>query len=196
MALLPALAEAFRRQCRVSILGRTGPNGAPFAGHTKAARDEPVLWRSGRLAPVSAREFGLLLRELRAFPVERASRARAFHTWTERRAEEARASHYEQVIRHMFPLVSCEARTYVEQGFEAYLNEQCHTSISSRHWRPPGPGHELLDRARDGSHYGLIDSGRRSRCESGAGLWLPLYGFERLGSRTNTRLPAKPLASG
>ncbi len=106
---------------------------------------------------------------------------------------EQRGRHYEQVIRRVFPLVSCEARTYIESGFEAYLNEPAHFQFE------PSLVHQDLDMnclidSQTGELSGVIDFGGTIVSNPALDLWLPLYGFARVD--IEDQLPACLEAAG
>jgi aminoglycoside phosphotransferase (APT) family kinase protein len=191
-ALLPMLAEVLSIPVpRIDIYGEDGPNGAAFAGH-KMLPGEPVLFARGAPGPNLGLDYGRLLRELRAFDVEQAIRLGVPYL-DGTAVREQRGRHYEQVIRRVFPLVSCEARTYIEQGFESYLNDPANFDFE------PSLVHQDLDMnclidTATGELSGVIDFGGSIVSNPAMDLWLPLYGFARLG--IEDQLPACLEAAG
>ena len=179
ISVLPSLSRALSvRVPAVDVYGEHGPNDAPFAGH-RMLPGEPVLFAGRPPGPGFGRDCGVLLRELGAFPVEEATRLGVpYLDGAAVRAQRGR--HYEQVIRRVFPLVSCEARTYLERGFEAYLNTPAHFEFE------PALAHQDLDMnclidTQTGELSGVIDFGGMVVSNPALDLWLPLYGFERVG---------------
>jgi aminoglycoside 2''-phosphotransferase len=174
------------------IDGEHGPNGAAFAGHRfvpgvsliTAAQLLPASARGGapeiRLAPTLGREIGVFLRELQSFPADRALQLGApLKDGPAQRADTLDL--YESVIRHTFPLISCEARTYAEQRFEAFLNEPANFQFE------PSLIHHDLDRQNllidpeTGSLSGVIDWEGARVGNPAIDLWLPLIDFAQLG---------------
>ena len=80
----------------------------------------------------------------------------------------------------MFPLVSCEARTYVEQGYEAFLNDSVNFQFPLRFVHRDLDVNTLIE-PESGAITGLIDFGASVISSVATDYWLPLYGFERLG---------------
>jgi aminoglycoside 2''-phosphotransferase len=192
MAVLPALAEALSVAVpRIDVYGEEGPNGAPFVGHPMLPGD-PVLFASRPPGPGFGRDYGRLLRELWSFPVEEAVRLGVPYLGGTM-VREQRGRHYERVIRRVFPLVSSEARTYVERGFEAYLNDPAHFEFGPRLAHQDLDMNCLIDPGT-GELCGLIDFGGMVASNPGLDLWLPLYGFERLG--IEDQLPECVAAAG
>jgi aminoglycoside phosphotransferase (APT) family kinase protein len=191
-SVLPALAEALTVAVPcIDVYAERGPNGAPFLGH-RMLPGEPVLFAKRRPGPGFGRDYGRLLSELRAFPVEEAVRLGVPYV-DGAAVRVQRGRHYERVIRRVFPLVSCEARTHVERGFEIYLNGPAHFEYE------PSLAHQDLDMnclidTQTGELSGLIDFGGMVVSNPALDLWLPLYGFERLG--IEEQLPACLEAAG
>jgi aminoglycoside phosphotransferase (APT) family kinase protein len=140
---------------------------------------KPVLFAGRQPGPRFGHDYGVLLRELRAFSTDEAVRLGVpYLDGSAVRAQRGR--HYEQVIRRVFPLVSCEARAYIEQGFETYLNTPAHFDFE------PSLAHQDLDMnclidTRTGELSGLIDFGGMVVSNPALDLWMPLYGFARVG---------------
>ncbi len=87
MAVLPSLAEALTVPVpRIDVFGEDGPNDAPFLGH-RMLPGEPVLFAKRAPGPHFGRDYGLLLRELRAVPGRGGHRRWACRTSTARRCE-------------------------------------------------------------------------------------------------------------
>ena len=179
VAVLPALGRALSVPVpRIDVYSEEGPNGAPFVGH-RMLPGATVLFATRPPGPGFGRELGTLLRELMSFPVEEAVKLGVPYV-DGAAVREQRGRHYEQVIRRVFPLVSCEARTYVEQSFEGYLNEPAHFEFR------PALVHQDLDmncliETETGELSGLIDFGGMVVSNPALDLWLPVYGFARLG---------------
>jgi aminoglycoside phosphotransferase (APT) family kinase protein len=162
----------------IDVYGEDGPNGAPFSGH-RMLPGEPVLSASRRPARSFGRDLGRLLRELRSFPVERTV-ALGVPFIDGASVREQRGGHYEAVIRRVFPLVSCEARTRIEQVFEAYLNDLASFDFE------PCLAHQDLDMNTlidpvGGEMSGVIDFGGTVVSNPALDLWLPLFGLRHLG---------------
>jgi aminoglycoside phosphotransferase (APT) family kinase protein len=177
--LLPELAPALTAPVPlIDVYGEDGPNGVPFAGH-RMIPGEPVLLASRPPGPRFGHDLGVLLRELASFPVDRAiDLGVPLIEGSELRAQRGR--HYENVIRRLFPLVSCEARTRIEQLFEAYLNQSANFEFEPCLVHQDLDMNVLIDSAT-GELSGVIDFGGAVVSNRALDLWLPLYGFERLG---------------
>jgi aminoglycoside phosphotransferase (APT) family kinase protein len=177
-ALTPALARSLPFPTGViDVFGETGPNGAPFAGH-RFVPGEVVMSGNQAVSASFGVELGRLIGAIRAFPPERAI-ALGVPLFEGPALRQERLHHYEDVIRRVFPLVSCEARTYIERVYEAYLNDPAcfefepvfvHTDLAVNTLVGP-----------DGSISGLIDFGDCAVSSPALDLWLPAYGFEQLG---------------
>jgi aminoglycoside phosphotransferase (APT) family kinase protein len=162
----------------IDVFGVSGPNDAPFAGH-RYLPGEVVMSASRPPSPNFGREVGALLRALRALPAERAvSLGVPLYDGPRLRGE--RMPHYEDVIRRVFPLLSCETRTHVERAYETYLNDPAcfefepvlaHTDLAVN----------VLISPEDGGVGGLIDFGDAAVSSPALDLWLPVYGFDQLG---------------
>ena len=101
-----------------------GLNGLPFAVYQHVPgvslidlKRKPAAGFGGAL--------GRFLRALHAFPVERAA-ALGLEVFDGPRARARRIERYEELVRRVFPLLSCEARSYVEGIFERQLNDPDH----------------------------------------------------------------------
>lgn len=155
-----------------------GPNGAPFAIH-RMLPGEPVMFASRPPGSNFGRDFGRLLRELHTFPVERAVEL-GVSVVEGPALRERHARQYEAVIRRVFPIVSCEARTRIEQVYETYLNHDASFEFE------PCLLHQDLDMnclidSQTGELSGLIDFGGLVVSSPAIDLWLPVFGLERLG---------------
>jgi aminoglycoside phosphotransferase (APT) family kinase protein len=179
IGVLPALSRALTVPVpMLAVYGEDGPNGVPFAGH-RMLPGEPVLFAHRRPGPNFGRDYGVLLRQLSQFPVDEAVRLGVpYLDGSSVRAQRGR--HYERVIRRVFPLVSCEARTYIGRGFEAYLNTPEHFDFEPRLAHQDLDMNCLID-TQTGELSGLIDFGGMVVSNPALDLWLPLYGFERVG---------------
>ncbi len=178
-ALTPELARRLSTPVPViEIYGERGPNGAPFAGH-RYLPGEVVMDASRPPAAGFGRELGRLIRELHAFPAERAVEL-GVPVFDGSRLREDRARHYEDVIRRAFPLVSCEARSHVERVYEAYLNDARSFEFEPVLVHSDIAVNALIDPAT-GSLCGLIDFGDAAVSSPALDLWLPAYGLKQLG---------------
>ena len=181
-AVLPAMeAHLSVRVPRIDVWGEEGPNGAPFAGHRKLPGvhvwpngDAPV----GQPGPDFGRQLGLLIRELHSFPVDRARAlgVREIDVATER---SKRIEHFEAVIRRVFPLVSCEARTHIESVYRDAINEPAYYAARPCFTHRDLDVNTLLD--NEGNISGLIDFGGCVVGSPAIDFWLPVHGFQRLG---------------
>ena len=174
------------------IFGEHGPNAAAFAGHRlvpgvsliTATQLLPASARSGttetRLAPTFGREFGNFLRELQSFSVERALDLGApLQDGAAQRA--STIDLYENVIQRVLPLISCQARTYTKQRFEAHLNEPANFEFEPRLIHHDLDRQNLLLDPETGSLSGVIDWDGARIGDPAIDLWLPLIDFAQLG---------------
>lgn len=185
--LIPALALSTPVP-QIEIWGDEGPNRAPFAGHVRLP-GRPV-WPDGKPGLGFGRQLGLLMRQLHTFPVDRAiSLGVRLVDGPALRAE--RGQDYERVIRRVFPLVSCEARTRIEQVYETYLNDDACFDFEPRLTHQDLDGNTLIDETT-GEITGIIDFGSAVVSSLAIDYWLPLFGFDRLGigDQTNDCLTA------
>jgi aminoglycoside phosphotransferase (APT) family kinase protein len=174
------------------IYGENGPNGAPFAGHRfvpgvslitatqllpAATRDVPP---EIRLSSTLGREIGVFLHELQSFPAKRALELGApLKDGPAQRADTIEL--YESVIRNTFPLISCEARTYAEQRFEAFINDASNFDFEPRLIHHDIDRQNLLIDPETGSLSGVIDWEGAQVGNPAIDLWLPLIDFAQLG---------------
>jgi aminoglycoside 2''-phosphotransferase len=181
-ALLPSLSEQLSVPVpRIDVWAEEGPNGAPFAGHRKLPGSH--VWPNGdaplgRPGPDFGRQFGVLLRELHAFPVERA-RELGVPVHDDGAERSDRIEHFEAVIRRVFPLVNCEARTHIETVYREAINNPAYYAATPCFTHRDLDVNVLIDDAGDIS--GLIDFGGCVIGSPAIDFWLPVYGFERLG---------------
>jgi aminoglycoside 2''-phosphotransferase len=176
--LLPELGPKLSVQVpAIDIFEERGPNGVPFAGH-RMLPGEPVLFASRRPGERFGEQLGRLLRELALFPVETAIQA-GVPLVTGQQMLEQRAHHYEAVIRRVFPIVSCEARTRIEQVFETYLNDQRNFEFEPRLAHQDLDMNALID-PETGHLSGVIDFGGAVLSSPALDWWLPVFGFRRL----------------
>ncbi len=174
------------------IYGERGPNDAPFAGHRfvpgvsliTAAQLIPASARAAapeiRLAPTLGREIGVFLRELQSFPVERALELGA--PLQDGPAQRAGVIDlYADVIRNVFPLISCEARTYSEQRFQAFINQPANFDFEPRLIDHDLDRQNLLIDPETGSLSGVIDWEGARVGNPAIDLWLPLIDFPQFG---------------
>jgi len=181
-ALLPALAEHLTvRVPRIDVWGDSGPNDAPFAGHTKVPGvhvwpngDAPV----GKPGPRFGRQLGDLLQELHSFPVGRAlDLGVPVHDVAVERAK--RIEHFEAVIRRVFPLISCEGRTHIEAVYRDAINDTAYYASEPCFTHRDIDVNTLID--DEGNISGLIDFGGCVVGSPAIDYWLAVHGFERLG---------------
>jgi aminoglycoside phosphotransferase (APT) family kinase protein len=178
-ALGPELAEAlFCDVAIIDVFGESGPNQAPFAGHRLLSGEVVMSPGAPKPSPTFGRDFGRLLRELRAFPAQRALDL-GVPLFDGQRLRDDRIRHYEDVIRRAFPLLSCEARTHVERVYETYLNDAASFDFEPVFVHTDLAVNTLID--PDGGLCGLIDLGDAAVSSPALDLWLPLFGFAQLG---------------
>jgi aminoglycoside 2''-phosphotransferase len=181
-ALLPALAEPLTLPVpRIDVWGEDGPNGAPFAVHRKVPGvhvwpngDAPV----GNPGPRFGRQLGALIRELHAFPVERAL-ALGVPVHDDALERSKRIEHFEAVIRRVFPLIGCEARTHIEAVYRDAINDPAYYAPRACFTHRDLDVNVLID--SQGNISGLIDFGGCVVGSPAIDFWLPVHGFERLG---------------
>jgi len=178
-ALTPRLALALSVPIAVtSIFAEQGPNGAPFAGHA-FLEGEIVPYASRRPSPRFGFQFGRLLRELRGFPAETAL-SLGVPLFDGPRLREDRSRHYEEVIKRVFPRVSCEARSHIEAVYEAYLNDNASFAFQPVLVHTDLAVNTLIDPVT-GDLRGVIDFGDAAVSSPALDLWLPAFGFDVLG---------------
>jgi aminoglycoside phosphotransferase (APT) family kinase protein len=157
-----------------------GPNGLPFAVY-KRIPGEPLIDLKRSPAAGFGVALGRFLKALHAFSVERAT-ALGLEVFDGPRARARRIEKYEEFVRRVFPLLSCEARTYVEGVFERHLNERrqwafeprlCHGDIDDRN---------LLADPITGELTGVVDfTDADVHNSAGDFAWAYAGGFARLG---------------
>ena len=174
------------------IYGKNGPNGAPFAGHRfvpgvsliAATQLLPAATRGGaaeiRLSSTLGREIGVFLHELQSFSTKRALKLGApLKDGPTQHADTIEL--YESVIRDTFPLISCEARTYAEQHFEAFINDAANFDFEPRLIHHDLDRQNLLIDPETGGLSGVIDWEGAQVGNPAIDLWLPLIDFAQLG---------------
>lgn len=192
--LLPELAKHLSTPIPVpEIFGEVGTEHAAFALHRfipgtpliSSAQLLSATVRGGgsesRLAPDFGHKVGVFLRDLHSFPVERALEL-GVELIDGECARARRGEFYERVIREAFPLISCEARTYTAQRFEAFLSDPANFDFT------PRLIHRDLDRQNiliddSGNLAGVIDFGDAVVSDPVEDLWLPFIDFAQLGIR-------------
>jgi len=190
--LLPELAAQLPSRISViEVYGEDGPNGAPFTGH-RLIPGEVVITASRLPAANFGRDLGRFIAALHGFPVERALEA-GIPLLDGARLRQARAEHYEEVIRRVFPIVSCEARTRIEQVYEANLNEASNFEFDPCLVHQDLDWNTLID-SETGVMTGVIDFGDLVVSNPALDLWLPVYGFKQLA--IDSQLPACMDAAG
>ena len=177
--LLPELATVVSVAIPlVDVYCEAGPNALPFAGHRRL-QGVPIMTAARPPAPSFGRDFGRFLRELHSFPVERALELGVpLSDGPTLRADRAR--HYEDVIRRVFPLVSCEARNRIEVVYEGYLNQPANFEFEPCLLHQDLDSNTLID-AETGALSGVIDFGDVVLSNPAIDLWLPVFGFPMLG---------------
>jgi aminoglycoside phosphotransferase (APT) family kinase protein len=157
-----------------------GPNGLPFAVYQRIP-GVPLIDLTRSPAPGFGSSLGRFLKALHAFPVERAA-ALGLEAFDGPRARARRIEKYEEFVRRVFPLLSCEARTYVEGIFERHLNDGeqwafeprlCHGDIDDRN---------VLADPDTGELTGVVDfTDADVHNPAGDFAWAYAGGFARLG---------------
>jgi len=177
-AITPRLAERVSAPIAVTeVCSEGGPGGLPYALH-RFLPGEIVVYASRRPSQGFGRQFGRLLRELRAFTDE-ALRA-GVPVFDGRRLREDRARHYEDVVRRAFPLIGREARGRVAAVYEAYLEDGASFDFEPVFVHTDLAVNTLID-ARSGGLCGVIDFGDAAVSSPALDLWLPAFGFDVLG---------------
>jgi aminoglycoside phosphotransferase (APT) family kinase protein len=181
-ALLPSMAAHLSVPVpHLEVWGEGGPNGAPFAGHRKLPGAH--VWPNGD-APVGkpsrdfGRQLGGLIRELHSFPV-REAKALGVQENDVAHDRAQRIDHFEKVIRRVFPLVSCEARTHIEAVYRDAINESAYYTSTPCFRHGDLDVNTLID--AEGNISGLLDFGGCRIASAAIDFWLPVYGFDRLG---------------
>jgi aminoglycoside 2''-phosphotransferase len=95
---------------------------------------------------------------------------------------------YEDVVRRVFPLLSCEARTHTEQRFETFINEPANFDFEPRLIHHDLDRQNLLIDPETGDLSGVIDWEGSRVGDPAIDLWFPLIDFEQLG--IGDQLPA------
>ena len=179
--LLPSLAPTLPLTVPVpDLFFEKGPNDQPFIGHRFVAG---VPFRELEHLPAAGcgETFGRFLRALHAFPVEKAAGLGvSVHDGPGLRRH--RVAFYEDVIRQVFPLISCEARTFTERVSEAYLNGPVNFVFKPCliHHDLDAPDHILFD-ANSGMLAGIIDFGDAAIGNPAIDFWTPLYELTPMG---------------
>jgi aminoglycoside phosphotransferase (APT) family kinase protein len=177
-SLTPLLAETLPVQISVTeVYGESGPNNAPFAGH-RFLPGEVVMCASARPAPDFGRDLGRMIAELHGFPPATAIET-GVPIYDGPRLRDDRGAHYEAVIHHVFPVVSCQARTHVERVYEAYLNDDANFQFEPVLAHNDLAVNTLVDAA--GNLCGLIDFADAAVSSPALDFWLPVFGFDQLG---------------
>jgi Ser/Thr protein kinase RdoA (MazF antagonist) len=152
---------------------------------------EDILTTSRKPSPTFGRDAGRFIGELHAFPADRAL-ALGVPLLEGPHLRTQRAQHYEDVIRRLFPLLSCEARTRVEQVYETYLNTVANFVFEPCLVHQDLDCNMLIDER--GDLCGVIDFGDALVSSAALDFWLPLYGLKRLG--IEAQVPACLAAAG
>ena len=179
--LLPALAPVLPVRVPEPVFYcEDGPNGLPFAG----ARYVPGVTPQELRRPASLRfaaDAGRLLRVLHSFPPDEAAGLGlpVDDGAVVRRRESAC---YEDVVRRVFPLISCEARSYCEAEFEAYLNEPANFAFEPRLVHNDLDQRNTVLDPETGDLVGLVDFGDARIGDPAADfVWLLTIGLRDLG---------------
>jgi aminoglycoside phosphotransferase (APT) family kinase protein len=184
LSLMPVLAPTLPVAVSIpDLFVEHGPNGAPLIGHK--ALPGMLLFESGiKPGPGFGRALGGFVKALHAFPTNRAVELRVpVHDGP--RVRELRGAQYEDVLRRVAPLVSCEARTHIEREFETYLNDPTNFVFQPVLVHGDLDSNILVD-ADTGELTGVIDFGDAAVGSQALDLWMPVYGFLRLGIASQT----------
>jgi aminoglycoside phosphotransferase (APT) family kinase protein len=134
--------------------------------------------------PASSRfaaDAGKLLRALHSFPVDKALRL-GLPLEDGPTVRENQTARYESVIRRVFPLISCEARSYCAGAFEAYLNNEANFRFEPRLVHYDFDQRNTLVDPLTGDLCGLVDfGGCRVSDPAGDFVWLLSIGLRDLG---------------
>jgi aminoglycoside phosphotransferase (APT) family kinase protein len=184
LSLMPVLAPTLPVPVSVpDLFLEHGPNGTPFIGHK--ALPGVLLFESGiKPGPGFGRKLGGFLRSLHSFPASRViDLGVPLHDGP--RVRELRGAQYEDVLRRVASLVSCEARTHIEHEFETYLNDPRNFDFEPVLVHSDLDSNILVD-ADTGELTGVIDFGDAVVGSLALDLWMPVYGFQRLGIASQT----------
>ena len=162
----------------VEVYCEHGPNNQPLAGHRRLPG--VLLENEGQLlGPVFGHQVGTILRELHAFPVERAlALGVLLHDGPVLR--QRRIRHYAAVRQRAFPLLDAGLRAAVAVAFETYLDEPANFDFEPCLIHQDLDSNLLID-PDTGSITGLIDFSAAVVGKPAIDFWLPLEGFRRLG---------------
>lgn len=175
--LLPELAQRLTVPVPfVEIFCESGPNGQPLTAHRRL---EGVLLDKDRSLTGFGWQLGRLIRELHAFPVERAL-ALDVPLYDGPALRSRRVRHYDLVRERVFPIVSAGLRRYVETRFESYLYEPSNFEFEPCLLHQDLDSNILLD-PETGDITGLIDFSAALVSNPAIDFWLPLAGFAALG---------------
>jgi aminoglycoside 2''-phosphotransferase len=153
-------------------------DGAIFTVH-RMLPGVRILEAPTPLGPGVGEQLGRFIRALHAVPVEDALAAGVLLDDGARlRAE--RAEQYERVIRTVSPLVSCEARTYIETMYESNLNDATNFDYEPVFIHRDLDSNTLVD-PETRELTAVIDFGDAIVGNRAFDYWLPVYGFQRLG---------------
>jgi aminoglycoside phosphotransferase (APT) family kinase protein len=120
------------------------------------------------------------MRQFHSFPIERAT-ASGVPVEDGAALRISRTEFYENIVRHVFPLISCEARTHTEARFEAYLNDLANFDFQPRLVHNDLDRQNVIIDGETGHLTGIIDFDNVSVGKPAIDLWLPLLDFEKLG---------------
>ena len=175
--LAPLLPLAIPEPVR---LADDGPNGMPFCVYRRVP-GVPLRDFHGRLAPGFGASLGCFLRALHSFPVERAV-ALGLNVMEGHVLRRRLIKEYEDYVRRVFPLISCEARTHAQEVFESRVNDPAFFDFEPRmSHRDIDERHLLIDPV-SGKLRGVIDFGDAAIGPRASDfVWAYCLGFERFG---------------
>jgi aminoglycoside phosphotransferase (APT) family kinase protein len=157
-----------------------GPNGLSFVAYRRIP-GVPLIDLKRVPAPGFGAALGRFLRALHAFPVERAV-AHGLELFDSARARERAIEKYEEVVRRVFPVLSCEARAYAESVYERRLNDRDQRRFEPRLCHGDIDDHNVLANPETGELTGVVDfSDADVHNPTGDFAWAYAGGFARLG---------------
>jgi aminoglycoside 2''-phosphotransferase len=157
-----------------------GPNGLPFVAYQRIG-GVPLMDLKRAPASGFGAALGRFLHALHAFPVERAV-AHGLELFDSPRARDRAIEKYEEMVRRVFPLLSCEARAYAESVYERRLNDRDHWRFEPRLCHGDIDDHNVLADLETGGLTGVVDfSDADVHNPAGDFAWAFAGGFARLG---------------
>jgi aminoglycoside 2''-phosphotransferase len=178
--LLHELAPTLSLPISVIELHEDGPHGLPFTSH-QLVPGVPLRELRRAAAPGFGAKLGRFLREMHSFSIDRAS-ALGFEVVDGARARAKRYEWYETLVRKVFPLLSCETRSYAESRLNAYLNDPANFQFEPHVTHGDIDQRNVLADPATGELTGVIDFGDvRVDDDAGDYTWALLGGFAELG---------------